>query len=632
MGVLTLQDVRQSYEDRELLRGVSLVIEESDRIGLLGPNGSGKSTLLRILAGREVPDSGQRTTRRDLRIGYLEQDPQFEPGTTVSDAIRAGFAQRGEILQRLSAVHDRLGEVEGEELDRALAEQATLEDQLDAQGGHDVDHRVDAMIHDLGLLSATATCESLSGGERRRIALAQLLLQKHDLLILDEPTNHLDAEVTEWLEDRLLGLRCPFVLVTHDRYFLDRLVTRTIEIERGELHEYDGGYGEFLAARAARLEREQAAESTRLNLLRRETEWMRRGPPARTTKAKARIDRFDALVAGKPEAAARDLEFRIPPGPRLGEKVIELEGVTAGYGDEVLFSNMDLEIGARTRIGIVGPNGTGKSTLLKVCIGQLEPQKGSVSLGSTVRVATIDQRRSDLDPEKTVLEEVSGGNDYVHVDGRNVRVETFLEQFLFPGSMRRSKIANLSGGERNRVLLAKLLSAGGNVLVLDEPTNDLDLMTLRVLEEALIDFPGVVLVVSHDRYFLDRVATRIVHMDGHGHHRIHEGDLSLLLERLAKERADRAAKAAPKPAAKPAAETKPKVRKLSTREHAELEKLPDAIAEAEAALEQIDEKLADPSLYEGDGSAGRALGDERTAAQAEVERLYARWEELESLR
>ncbi len=542
MGLLTLQDLSITYSDRQLLDQVSMVVGDNDRIGILGPNGSGKSTLMRIIAGMEVPDHGKRTVRRGLRVGYLEQEPQFDPQLSINQAVHLGMGERQNTLDQLDKVHEAMATAEGKELDTLLQDQTRLDDLLESQGGHDMEHQVEAMIHKLGLADLDALCGLLSGGERRRVALAQLLLSKPDLLLLDEPTNHLDAQVTDWLEDYLLQSRCPLILVTHDRYFLDRLVDRTIEIEHGHLHEYQGGYSEFLQARTERLARNTAQESTRLNLLRRETEWMRRGPPARSTKAKARIYRYQDLVKAAPEKASRELAFQIPPGPRLGERVLNLEGVSAGYDGQDLIRNLNMEIGAGSRIGIVGPNGAGKSTFLKLCMDQLQPSLGSVQRGSTVKFASIDQRRSDLDENKTVLEEVAGKNDYVKVGDRMQRIESFLEQFLFPSAMMRARIGSLSGGERNRVLLAKLLSAGGNVLVLDEPTNDLDLMTLRVLEEALVAFPGVVLVVSHDRYFLDRVATRILFMDGHGNSRVHEGDMSGLLDKLRLEESNAAQK------------------------------------------------------------------------------------------
>jgi ATP-binding cassette subfamily F protein uup len=464
-----------------------------------------------------------------------------------------------------------------------------------------------------------------------------VLLAEPDVLLLDEPTNHLDAVATAWLEDFLGAARSALVMVTHDRYFLDRVVTRIVELDRGELHFYEGGYHDYLLQRAHRLALEQKAEQTRLNLLRRETEWMRRGPPARTTKAKARIDRYHDLADGAVEAGPGELEFSIPSGPRLGQRVIELHGVTKSFGERTIIADLDLEIGPGDRLGIVGPNGAGKSTLLRLCTGELEPDRGTVVRGATVVVAQIDQARSDLDPDHTVREEVAGPNDHVTVDGRAVRIEGFLERFLFPPKLQRTRVGDLSGGERNRVLLAKLLSSGGNVLVLDEPTNDLDLMTLRVLEEALIAFPGAALIVSHDRYFLDRVATRILYFDAvAGRLRVHEGDLSQLLDILTREERERAAAAArdsagarkaPKPAAPAAAP------RLTWDQKKELEGLPARIETAEAALADLDERLADPELYAGGaGDAVGELGAARARAQDDLDALYARWEELESIR
>ncbi|MCR9247289.1 MAG: ATP-binding cassette domain-containing protein [bacterium] len=522
-------------------------------------------------------------------------------------------------------------------LEKLLAEQQRLDERLETLGGHDVDHRADAVLDGLGVRDPQALCGPMSGGEKRRVALARLLVGRPDLLLLDEPTNHLDANVTEWLENHLLEIDTPFVMVTHDRYFLDRLVTRTLDFDDAQLFEYEGGYRAFLVQRAARLEREAKTESSRLNALRRETDWIKRGPPARTTKAKARIGRWQALVDSAPPPAAAELAFRIPEGPRLGDFVLRVKqlGVTYPGRGEVL-RPFDLEVGPGERVGIVGPNGAGKTTFLRACLGQLEPTTGRVDVGPTVRFAGIDQARSDLDPDKTVLEEVSNGNDYVFVGGRDMRVESFLEQFLFPGAMKLAKVATLSGGERNRVLLARMLCAGGNVLVLDEPTNDLDLSSLRALEDALLAFPGGALVVSHDRWFLDRVATRIVHLDGSGHVRLHAGDLSMLLEKQATEAAAAAAAAVAASKARARAESppaaKPKVRKLSARERDELEKLPGRIGELEAELASVDEQLGDPTLYDGGDTARfEALTKRREELPSEIEQAYARWEELEAI-
>ena len=641
MALLTLKDVHVTIGDRHLLQGVSLVVGEGERIGLLGANGCGKSTMLRILAGDLVADSGDRALRRELRLGYLPQEPILPADATVHEMVVRGIAGRDEVLRAIDKVHADLGtDLAPDRLERLLREQERLELRLEQLGGHDIDHRADAILQALGMARVDAKCGSLSGGEKRRTALARLLLSGPELLLLDEPTNHLDAQVTDWLESFLLDSAVPLVLVTHDRYFLDRLCTRIVEFDHGKLFEYDGGYRSYLVQRAERLEAEAAQESARLNTLRRETEWVKRGPPARTTKAKARIDRHSALVAAAPAPEASELEFRIPEGPRLGDFVLRLRALGKSYGERTILKPFDLDLGPGQRLGIVGKNGVGKTTLLKLCLGQLQADKGTVAIGPTVKYAGIDQTRSDLAPDKTVLEEVAGGNDYVVVGGRAQRVETFLEQFLFPGAMKFARIGSLSGGERNRVLLAKLLCVGGNVLVLDEPTNDLDLASLRALEDALLAFPGASIVVSHDRWFLDRIATRIVHLDGSGDVRVHQGDLSLLLERLA---AEAAAVAAAKSKAEAAAKQKAqaaaaaaaggsKPKKLSSREQQELAELPAKIEVAERELAAVDKGLQDPAVYT---AAGRARYDELTKQRQvlppRIATLYARWEELEAI-
>ena len=640
MALLTLEDIHVTIGDRHLLQGVSLVVGEGERIGLLGANGCGKSTLLRILAGALQPDLGNRAVRRDLRLGYLPQEPTLPPDAKVHDVVVDGIPGRTEVVQALARVHAALAdEADADRITKLLKEQERLDLRLEQLGGHDVDHRADAILQALGMTRPEARCGQLSGGEKRRTALAQLLLSGPELMLLDEPTNHLDAEVTDWLETFLLAAGVPLVLVTHDRYFLDRLCSRIVEFDRGTLFSYDGGYRAYLVQRALRLEQEAQQESARLNTLRRETEWVKRGPPARTTKAKARIDRHTALVEAAPPPKASDLEFAIPEGPRLGDFVLRLRGLGKRYGDRSILKPFDLDLGPGQRLGIVGRNGAGKTTLLKLCLGQLEPDQGSVAIGPTVKYAGIDQTRSDLAPDKTVLQEVAGGNDYVVVGGRAQRVETFLEQFLFPGAMKFARIGSLSGGERNRVLLAKLLCAGGNVLVLDEPTNDLDLASLRALEDALLAFPGASIVVSHDRWFLDRIATRIVHLDGTGHARVHEGDLSLLLERLTAEQQDRdeaeakaAAAAKAKAAAAAGKQGGGKAKKLSSREQQELAELPGKIEVAERELAAVDQGLLDPAVYTAAGRARfDALTKQRQELPGRIAGLYARWEELEAI-
>ena len=639
MTVLGLSDISKTFGDKPLLVSASLHVGQGERIGLLGPNGSGKSTLLRILAGVEHPDSGERTARRELKIGYLPQEPQVDPGKTIRAVVHEALGERKALLQELEGVHDLLAhpELGTEKLTSLLGRQERLEARIEQMGGHDVEHRIEAIVHDLGLPDPDAPCAPLSGGEKRRVALARLLLSASDVLLLDEPTNHLDAIVIDWLEDFLLETSATLVMVTHDRYFLDRVASRIVEIDRGELYSYEGGYGEYLLARAARLDREQKVESSRLNTLRRESEWMKRGPPARTTKAKARIGRFQALVNAAPPPPPGSLEFELPFTRHLGDKVVKLKGVSKRYGERVVLLPFDLEIQPKTRLGIVGPNGAGKTTLLKLLTGQLAPDTGEVVIGPTVAFGIIDQQRTALTPTKTVLEEVSGKNDYVKVGERMVRVETFLEQFLFPGAKKHSLIKDLSGGEKNRVLLAKLLAIGGNVLVLDEPTNDLDLTTLRTLEDALTGFAGVVIVVSHDRWFLDRVATRIVHLDGSGKARVHEGDLSLLLERMHKERAAEANASAAKAkedrnktaSSDPSASEQAKRKRLSTREREELTELPERIHGLERRVAELDRQLEDPKLWTTVGADPQALMKTRTETAATLDATMARWVDLE---
>lgn len=640
MPLITLSEVAKAYDEkRPLFKDVTLVVGEKDRIGLIGPNGAGKSTLLKMLAGIELPDSGDRVTKRGLRVGYLEQEPRFDANLTIEEAVRTGLVGRDEVLSELDKLYLELASPDLSEsrLDTLSRRQEELQHRLDKLGGHDVEHRIEAAIEGVGLPDAQAKCGTLSGGEARRVALAKLLVGTPDVLLLDEPTNHLDAFVIAWLEKQLSALKVPLVLVTHDRFLLDRVVDRIVEIDRGAAHGYPGSYRTYLERRAERLEREAKAEKSRLALLKRETAWMRAGVLARATKAKARIDRFHDLANTAKLEGPVELEMEIPAGPRLGTRVLDIEGVGFAYGERPILQDFELEMGQGMRLGIVGPNGAGKTTLLKILLGQLEPQEGSIRIGETVKFGTIEQKREDLDPEATVVEEVAGKSDHVAVEGRKVHVAGFLDSFLFPGAKKQVKVGSLSGGERGRVLLAKLLLQDCNVLVLDEPTNDLDLNTLRALEEALVAFKGNVLLVSHDRWFLDRVATHVLHLDGHGNHFLHTGDISSMMERV-EERAQTRAKAkegvqqaasAPEPN-NSVATVAPKPAKLSFKEKQELASLWEKIEGLEAQIEGIDTRLADPDTYRSDGDEVAVLQRERAALQVVLEQDMERWEELEA--
>jgi len=588
MAILSLRGVSQSYQDRPLLAGVDLTLESGERLALVGHNGSGKSTLLSILAGVHVPDAGERAVQRGLKLEFLEQEPHLDPQASVRTLVRGTQHELSE-------------------------------------------HRIEELCTRLCVRDPDALAHTLSGGERRRVALARALLSKPDLLLLDEPTNHLDAFVTDWLEDHLLETRTAFVLVTHDRYFLDRLVTRIAELDRGQLFLYEGGYGDYLEQRAARLEVEHKDESSRQILLRRETAWMRRGAPARTTKSKSRIQRYHALAADAPVPLARELELEIPPGPRLGTRVLNLRGVTKGFGGRTLVPALDLELGPGERLGIVGPNGAGKSTLIRLCMGLAEPDAGAIERGETVRFASVSQDKSELDPAKTVVQEIAQGQELVRVGDQAQRVETFLERFLFPGGRKQQLVGKLSGGEKSRVLLAKLLLQGGNVLVLDEPTNDLDLATLRALEEALLAFEGSVLLISHDRWFLDRVATRLVHLDGEGGARHFYGDFSALLETLARERESARPERERKSDSREEAE-RTKKKGLAPWQQREYEGLLGTIAELETKEGALAARLADPALYTKSRAEIEAAQNEHRAQAQALASAMARWEELEGLR
>jgi len=592
MSLLALDGVTQRLRDRVLLDGIELRLEAGTRLGLIGANGSGKTTLLRILTGELTPDEGQRAARRGLRIGVLEQSPRLAPAATLRASLRAG-------------------------LDLELP-----------------DHAVDHELGRFGLDDPERAPGSLSEGELRRAALARLFLARPELLLLDEPTNQLDLFAARVLEERLEQCDLPFVLVTHDRWFLERVVGAIVELERGQLFVYPGSYGDYLEARSERLVVEERAASERAALFLRETEWMRRGAPARTTKAKARITRYEGLSSQMTTARARTLAFELPSGPRLGARVLRLSGVELASGGTSYVRGLDFELAPGERVALVGPNGAGKSLFLAACAGRVAPARGTLELGETVRLATLDAQRPGLDPEQSVARELAGSSDQVLVGGNVVRVESYLDRFLFHGVAQQALTKSLSGGERVRLLLAKLVLAGGNVLLLDEPTQDLDLATLRTLEEAILAFPGSVLVASHDRWFLDRVATRVLYLDGRGGARQAHGDVSLLLETLERERREReAASPAERGSERTRRDDTPrKAKGLAPWEQRELDELLARIPKEEAALTALDADLASPELYTQRRAELPALQRRRTDLGAQLEQLYARWQELEEKR
>ncbi len=628
MPLITLQDVSKAYDDnRPLFTGVDLTVTSQDRIGLIGPNGAGKSTLLKMMGGVDTLDSGTRVVRNGLRIGYLEQEPVFDDDITIEDVVREGLSEHHAVQEKLYATYEQLadGRDVSDKIDR-------LEHQLERLGGHDVEHKISASIHGVGLNDASLTCGNLSGGEARRVALAKLLVSSPDIMLLDEPTNHLDAFVIAWLEKQLSQMKVPLVLVTHDRFLLDRVVNKIVEVDRGSIYTYPGNYNEYLLLRSDRIASEEKSESTRLTLLKRETAWMRAGVLGRGTKANARIKRFDALAGAKVLEGDVKLEMEIPRGPRLGSKVIEIENLSFAYPGKRVLDGLDLKIENGMRLGIVGPNGVGKTTLIKLLLGQLEADGGSVTIGETVKFGTLEQNREDLDDEATVMEEIAGTGKYVVVGESKVHIAGFLNSFLFPGAKKLVKIGSLSGGERGRVLLAKLLLQDCNVLVLDEPTNDLDLNTLRALEEALCAFYGCVLLVSHDRWFLDRVATHVLYLDGRGGAFLHTGDVSSLLERWspAEELVEQVAEKMPV-MENPEAKVSTSKRKLNNKERVEFEGLLDAIAADEDVMADIDKQMEDPAIYSSADGKLAELQRRREQLVLRVGAATVRWEELSEL-
>ena len=643
-AIVTVQHLVKSFGMRRILDGVSFAVHEGDRIALVGVNGAGKSTLLRYLAGsiedatvgptgeRDTgPESGLITRRRGLSVEYVAQEPRLDPERTVGEALQGGLRAHARALAELAAIEASLGALAGAELDAALIAQAAVHERVDELGGFDQSHEIRGLAAALDLPPQDARIGVLSMGERRRVALARALLSRPELLALDEPTNHLDAATIAWLEERLLARDGALLLVTHDRYFLDRVATRILELDRGAIHGYDGGYREFLVRQAARLDGEAERGRQRAAFVRREIGWIRRRAPARTTKQKARIDRFEATVAEQAAAIDRagPVALKLVPATRLGNTILELLDLKVTVGDRTLLDGLTLRWKPGDRIGVVGRNGAGKTTLIRTILGEAAPAAGRVVVGQNTRFAMMDQARAGLRDDRTVLAEVAGDSDVVELADGPVHPRTFLRMLLFDDAFADTTLGVLSGGERNRVQLAKLLRSGANFLILDEPTNDLDVMTLGVLEEALAEFPGCALIVSHDRWFLDKVATGILAFEDGGAVTFYEGSCSDYLAKAAA-RAPKAVDAAPRPA-RPSRVTAPATRKLTFKEQHELAGIEAAIEAAEREVTGLEATLQDPAAYAERAKEIPALVAALDAARARVDALYARWQELASI-
>jgi len=624
--LLSASEIRLSYGWQTLLDGVTIAIEAGEKVGLVGRNGCGKTSLLKILTGENTADSGDISLRRGTRVGYLPQEFELDPERSVHENIAAGAADIVEAIRRYE---------HGEGTESELADLLHLIDHAD---GWNLDARIKATATALGAPPLDAPVAPLSGGEKRRVALCRALACQPDLLLLDEPTNHLDSESIRWLEKYLLDFPGAVIFVTHDRYFLDTIATRIVEIDHGRAFSHPGNYTAFLESKAIRQQIASQSERRRQRFLRTELEWVRSGVKARGTKSRHRLDQFYETegLAAPPEE--REMDLLLPPPPQLGDVVVKLEGAGVNIGTTAhprwLFRHLDFTLRPGQCTGIVGRNGAGKTTLLNLCLGKIQPSEGTATLGGRVRVNLIDQVRMQLDGTGSILDEVSDGNEKVQFGEQTLGARAYLKRFLFNDQRINERVDLLSGGERARLMLAKVLKNGGNLIVLDEPTNDLDLQSLRMLEEALADFDGSILCVSHDRYFLDRICDQIIAFEDDGVF-CTPGNYSYYLEkRAARENAARAQQAAftaATRAAKNASKEQARTRKLTLAERKELDTIEDTLHAAEAEVEAIEAKLNDPEFQAKNFNDLPALADAHAEAKGKVADIYKRWEELEAL-
>jgi ABC transport system ATP-binding/permease protein len=621
--LLTATDIVVRYNDQVVLDRASLTIREGEHVGLVGRNGSGKSTFLKIIAGGQAPDDGEITSRRDLVISHLSQEFALEVEKTVYDNIRGGAKH----------VLDLIAEFES--LPAASKRHEELEHRIVALDGWGLDNRLETAMSHLNVPDPARGIDKLSGGEKRRVAMCRAIVSQPDLLILDEPTNHLDPESIEWVAEFLENFSGTFLVVTHDRYFLDRVTRHIVELANGTFYSYEGNYTDYLLAKAERQAAEEIIEHKRQMFLRRELDWVRRGPSARRTKSKSKLDRYYEVAAQSAPPSEEGIELVIPPPPQLGNRVVELANLGMTLGGVTLFRGFSFVFQNGQRIGIAGRNGLGKTTLLQIIIGAMEPSEGTVKIGQLTKFNYVDQGRLQLREDRTVYEEVADGSEVVHFGKDQLSVRSYLKRFLFTDERINTQVKYLSGGERSRLLLARVLKNGGNFLILDEPTNDLDLPTLRVLEEALIAFPGVVCVVSHDRYFLNRVCTDVLAFEGGGRIVHSVGDYEYYLAKrdrafTANEKEPAAKALSPKRnAGKPTA-TRP--RKLGFNEGRELEGMEAQILTAESEVLRIEALFAASDFHRTHGPQTKQLIVDLAAAKETVALLYARWEELERIR
>ncbi len=630
MSLLDAQDLRKAYGNLVLFDGISFTVGQGEKIGLIGHNGSGKTTLLGILAGVVDADDGLVHRRKGSRVTYVEQEPELDLTLTAREIVGQAFSELRACIDAFHAVTAKLADGATAEL---LDEQADMQAEIERLGGWDWTHGVVGMLDKLGLAEEDVDrpLSELSGGMRRRVALARALLPRPELLLLDEPTNHLDAETVEWLESELMSYPGAILLITHDRYFLDRVVSRIIEIDTDGVHSHEGAYASFVQSKSERLRLHEKAEEKRKKLAQRELEWLRRGPKARTSKSKSRMDKAVALQERGYQAQDRTLGLEFQTDQKLHGVILEIRGVHKSYDDLPVLSDVQLMLRRTDKIGLVGPNGCGKSTLLRMMVGEERPDAGQITWGKSPRVAYMTQSRDELDPTATVYDALHPG-DSLRVGKRNVHKRTFLQEFLFDRLDQEKRVETLSGGERCRLLLARMMLLNANFLVLDEPTNDLDITSLQFLENALADFEGCAVVATHDRYLLNRVCNAIVAYEDGAFVR-YDGDWDFYSRRRAQRRAEKkeAARQVEARAPTPAAPVeRPAAAKLTWKEERELAGMEAAIQGADARKEALEASLADPALYQGNPDKIAALTKRLNLVITEIAKLYDRWEELES--
>ena len=601
-----------------LLDNATISIFEGERIALVGRNGCGKSTFLKILAGREKAPQGALAFARDLRVSYLPQEFSINENDTVYENVSAGMKWFEGLLQQY----------ENSPHNSRAHELAEIE--INKYNAWDLEYKISSVMERLNVPERDRKCADLSGGEKRRTALAAAVVGEPDLLLLDEPTNHLDTDTVIWIENFLASYRGTCMFVTHDRYFLDRVATRIVELVNGQFYSYQGGYSDFIVAKAEREHAEDEEESRRQSFLRSEVEWVRRSPKARLKRNMGRVKRFDAIADSDAPARDRDINLIIPPASRLGNKTVELKNISLAFGDHVLFSDFNHEFIPGSRTGIVGPNGCGKTSLLKLITGQLHPSSGTIETAATIQFNYIDQNRITLNLQNTVFEEIGEGNQTTQVGDQRISVWTYLNRFLFSNETINTRIDRLSGGERARLMLAKILKKGGNFLILDEPTNDLDLPTLRLLEEALACYQGCVVVVSHDRYFLNRVCNSIIAMDGNGGIVAGIGDYDYYLNRRVDETPAPEITKESKPT-EPEPPTQEVTRKLTWKEQRELDGMEKKIGKVEKNITRLENIFIATDFFEKHGDQTAELTAELEASKSELDQLFERWQELEDI-